>query len=51
MGNATDALKARGYRLTGTNDEGGLADAIRLHALGQRSVETDELGRDRSGEN
>ena len=34
MGNATDALKARGYRLTGTNDEGGLAAAIRLWALG-----------------
>ena len=33
MGNATDALKARGYRLTGTNDEGGLAAAIRLFAL------------------
>jgi Cof subfamily protein (haloacid dehalogenase superfamily) len=33
MGNATDALKARGYRLTGTNDEGGLARAIRLYAL------------------
>ena len=33
MGNATDALKARGYRLTGTNDEGGLAAAIRLHVL------------------
>ena len=29
MGNATDVLKARGYRLTGTNDEGGLATAIR----------------------
>ena len=29
MGNATDALKARGYRVTGTNDEGGLAIAIR----------------------
>jgi Cof subfamily protein (haloacid dehalogenase superfamily) len=29
MGNATDALKARGYKLTGTNDEGGLAAAIR----------------------
>jgi Cof subfamily protein (haloacid dehalogenase superfamily) len=28
MGNATDALKARGYRLTGTHDNGGLADAI-----------------------
>src|SRR5262249_20258187 len=28
MGNATDALKARGYRLTGGNDEGGLAEAI-----------------------
>ena len=34
MGNATDALKARGYRLTGTNDEGGLAAAIKLYALG-----------------
>jgi Cof subfamily protein (haloacid dehalogenase superfamily) len=33
MGNATDALKARGYRLTGTNDEGGLAAAIRTLAL------------------
>ena len=29
MGNATDAIKARGYQMTGTNDEGGLAEAIR----------------------
>ena len=29
MGNATDALKSRGYRLTGTNDEEGLAWAVR----------------------
>ena len=29
MGNATGALKARGYRLTGSHDEGGLATAIR----------------------
>jgi Cof subfamily protein (haloacid dehalogenase superfamily) len=29
MGNATDALKSRGYRLTESNDEGGLASAIR----------------------
>jgi Cof subfamily protein (haloacid dehalogenase superfamily) len=29
MGNATDALKARGYRLTDSNDKGGLATAIR----------------------
>jgi Cof subfamily protein (haloacid dehalogenase superfamily) len=29
MGNANDALKARGYRLTGTHDSGGLADAVR----------------------
>jgi Cof subfamily protein (haloacid dehalogenase superfamily) len=36
MGNATDALKARGYRLTGTNDEGGLAAAIRALALTPR---------------
>ena len=33
MGNATDALKSRGYIQTGTNDEDGLADAIRRHAL------------------
>ena len=32
MGNATDALKSRGYHLTGTNDEGGLATAIKRHA-------------------
>jgi len=31
MGNATDALKVRGYHLTGTNDEGGLATAIKRH--------------------
>lgn len=30
MGNATDALKSRGYRLTESNDEGGLASAIRV---------------------
>jgi Cof subfamily protein (haloacid dehalogenase superfamily) len=29
MGNATDALKSRGWHITGTNDDGGLADAIR----------------------
>jgi hypothetical protein len=29
MGNATDAIKARGYRPTGSNDEDGLASAIR----------------------
>jgi hydroxymethylpyrimidine pyrophosphatase-like HAD family hydrolase len=28
MGNAADALKSRGYQLTGTNDEGGLMMAI-----------------------
>jgi hydroxymethylpyrimidine pyrophosphatase-like HAD family hydrolase len=33
MGNATDALKSRGYHLTGSNDQGGLAAAIRRHAL------------------
>jgi Cof subfamily protein (haloacid dehalogenase superfamily) len=31
MGNATDALKARGYRLTMSNDEDGLAHAIRKY--------------------
>ena len=35
MGNAVDALKSRGYHLTGTNDEGGLATAIGRHALSQ----------------
>ncbi|MBI3493779.1 MAG: HAD family phosphatase [Acidobacteria bacterium] len=30
MSNATDALKSRGYHVTGTNDEGGLADAVKL---------------------
>jgi Cof subfamily protein (haloacid dehalogenase superfamily) len=34
MGNATDAIKRRGYWVTETNDEGGLATAINLHALG-----------------
>ena len=29
MGNATDALKARGYHPTGSNDEAGLATAVR----------------------
>jgi len=33
MGNATDVLKSRGYHLTGSNDEGGLAAAIKRHAL------------------
>ena len=33
MGNATDALKTPGRFVTGTNDEGGLADAIRRFAL------------------
>ena len=30
MGNAADALKGRGYDVTGSNDEGGLAEAIYL---------------------
>ena len=29
MGNAADALKSRGYRLTASNDEAGLATAVR----------------------
>jgi hypothetical protein len=33
MGNATDALKQRGYLVTGTNDEDGLARAIEQYAL------------------
>jgi Cof subfamily protein (haloacid dehalogenase superfamily) len=35
MGNAVDTLKSRGYRLTGSHDEGGLASAIRV-CLGSR---------------
>lgn len=38
MGNATDAIKERGYQLTGTNDEGGLATAIRAYALSSPRV-------------
>ena len=34
MGNAVDELKAKGWPVTGSNDEDGLADAIRRHALG-----------------
>lgn len=33
MGNAVDALKQLGWAVTGTNDEGGVADAIRRYAL------------------
>jgi 5-amino-6-(5-phospho-D-ribitylamino)uracil phosphatase len=34
MGNAAESLKARGFHLTGTNDEQGLATAIRGLAIG-----------------
>jgi Cof subfamily protein (haloacid dehalogenase superfamily) len=37
MANATNALKSRGYHLTGSNDEAGLAEAIRRHALNPSS--------------
>ena len=37
MGNASDAVKTRGYELTGTNDEGGLSTAIRSHILSRSS--------------
>jgi 5-amino-6-(5-phospho-D-ribitylamino)uracil phosphatase len=33
MGNASDAMKSRGFRLTASNDEDGLALAIREHVL------------------
>jgi len=33
MGNATEALKSRGYMITGTHDQGGLATAIRRFAI------------------
>ena len=32
MGNAADDIKARGFALTGSNDQGGLAEAIRRFA-------------------
>ncbi len=35
MGNAAETLKQRGHLVTGTNDEGGLASAIRRYALKQ----------------
>ncbi|HEY2152111.1 MAG TPA: HAD family hydrolase [Vicinamibacterales bacterium] len=34
MGNATATIKARGYHLTGSNDENGLASAIERFAFG-----------------
>jgi hydroxymethylpyrimidine pyrophosphatase-like HAD family hydrolase len=34
MGNAVDELKAKGWPVTGTNGQSGLADAIRRYALG-----------------
>jgi len=37
MGNAADGLKTRGYHLTGSNDEGGLATAIKSQVLGLKS--------------
>jgi Cof subfamily protein (haloacid dehalogenase superfamily) len=33
MGNAADSVKARGFHVTGTNDEGGLARAIQRFVL------------------
>jgi Cof subfamily protein (haloacid dehalogenase superfamily) len=33
MGNAVDELKAKGWPITGPNDQSGLADAIRRYAL------------------
>jgi hydroxymethylpyrimidine pyrophosphatase-like HAD family hydrolase len=33
MGNATDDLKSRGYYVTATNDDNGLAQAIAAHVL------------------
>ena len=37
MGNAVDTMKQRGYHPTSTNDEGGLAAAIRRHVLTENS--------------
>ena len=36
MGNSTDELKQRGYLITASNDEGGVAAAIRRYALNER---------------
>jgi Cof subfamily protein (haloacid dehalogenase superfamily) len=44
MGNAADALKSRGYLLTGTNDEGGLATAIAQHVLIKHTDHQDHEG-------
>ena len=37
MGNAAPELRAFGWAETGTNDEGGLADAVAAYALGTRA--------------
>jgi Cof subfamily protein (haloacid dehalogenase superfamily) len=36
MANAVDGLKQRGWAITGDNESGGLAEAIRLYALSNR---------------
>ena len=36
MGNAVEALKSRGYHVTGSNDETGLASAINVHVATDR---------------
>jgi hydroxymethylpyrimidine pyrophosphatase-like HAD family hydrolase len=33
MGNAADDIRAQAFEVTGTNDEAGLAQAIRRYAL------------------
>jgi len=43
MGNASDAMKQRGYLVTGTNDEDGLAGAIERYAL-ERSASRQSRG-------
>ena len=37
MGNAVQPLKERGWHITGTHDDAGLADAIRTLALGRKA--------------
>jgi hydroxymethylpyrimidine pyrophosphatase-like HAD family hydrolase len=37
MGNGLDELKARGWAVTGTNDDGGAASAIETFVLGRAS--------------
>jgi hypothetical protein len=45
MGNACDELKARGWSVTATNDECGLAHAVETFVLRSRAEGTRPMGR------